>query len=128
MFFAMLPEGIRKLDAETDCFFGFELVNLKVGKRRGHPPNSTELAINNQNTAAEVVTAYLMGTTRIIRALGGDIRSFDGHRVMGIFFEGTKNTLAAEAALKINDFKARNVGKKRVGARNELWCGHCVSV
>jgi adenylate cyclase len=51
-----------------------------------------------------VVKAYLMGTTRIIRSLGGEIRSFDGDRVMGVFFKGTKNTAGAEAALKINYF------------------------
>jgi adenylate cyclase len=66
--------------------------------------DSTELALQDKNIAAEVVKAYLMGTTRIIRALGGEIRSFDGDRVMGIFFRGAKNTAAAEAALKINYF------------------------
>lgn len=69
--------------------------------------DSTELAILDQSIAAEVVKAYLLGTTRIIRALGGEIRSFDGDRVMGVFFEGAKNTAAAEAALKINYFFTR---------------------
>ena len=66
--------------------------------------DSTELAINNQTIAAEIVKAYLMGTTRIIRELGGHIRSFDGDRVMGVFFKDMPNTHAAEAALKINFF------------------------
>src|SRR6185312_2954960 len=66
--------------------------------------DSTELALQSQNIAAEIVKAYLMGTTRIIRSLNGDIRSFDGDRVMGIFFGERKNTLAGEAALKINYF------------------------
>jgi adenylate cyclase len=66
--------------------------------------DSTELALQNETIAAEVVKAYLMGTTRIIRSLGGEIRSFDGDRVMGIFFKGAKNTAAAEAALKISYF------------------------
>ena len=66
--------------------------------------DSTELAILDQQIAAEVVKAYLMGTTRIIRALGGEIRSFDGDRVMGVFIGDMKNTLATEAALKINYF------------------------
>jgi adenylate cyclase len=66
--------------------------------------NSTELAIQDEKIAAEIVKAYLMGTTRIIRALGGEIRSFDGDRVMGVFIEGAKNSSAAEAALKINYF------------------------
>jgi adenylate cyclase len=66
--------------------------------------DSTELAVYDQAKSAEVVKAYLMGTTRIIRSLGGEIRSFDGDRVMGVFLEGAKNTNAAEAGLKINCF------------------------
>jgi adenylate cyclase len=66
--------------------------------------DSTKLAIENQTVAAEVFKAYLAGTTRIIRSLGGEIRSFDGDRVMGVFIDGAKNTAAAEAALKINYF------------------------
>jgi len=66
--------------------------------------DSTELAIGGAKIAAEVFKAYLRRTTRIIRALGGEIRSFDGDRVMGVFTEGNKNTAAAKAALKINHF------------------------
>ena len=66
--------------------------------------DSTQLAIARQEVAAEVCKAYLMGTTKIIRASGGEIRSFDGDRVMGVFHSGAKNTAAAEAGLKINYF------------------------
>ena len=45
-----------------------------------------------------------MGTTRIIRHVGGEIRSFDGDRVMGVFLGKSKNTSAAKAALHINYF------------------------
>jgi class 3 adenylate cyclase len=62
------------------------------------------LATSNQQVAAEVFKAYLMGTTRIIRDLNGEIRGFDGDRVMGVFIEGNKNTNAAQAGLKINYF------------------------
>ncbi|GAC1512958.1 MAG: hypothetical protein NVS1B11_24170 [Terriglobales bacterium] len=48
----------------------------------------------SQEIAAEVYKSYLLGTTRIIRAAGGQIRSFDGDRVIGAFI----------AALKINYF------------------------
>jgi class 3 adenylate cyclase len=66
--------------------------------------DSTELVLHNKDIAAEVMKAYLKGTTRIIRSVGGEIRSFDGDRVMGVFIEGAKNTLAVDAALKINYF------------------------
>jgi adenylate cyclase len=66
--------------------------------------DSTELAIFDREIAAEVYKAYLIGTTRLIKAAGGEIRSFDGDRVMGVFIGNFKNTSAAKAALKINYF------------------------
>jgi adenylate cyclase len=83
---------------------GNECVDLEATFLYADLANSTELAVMSQDIAAEVVKAYLMGTTRIIRDAGGEIRSFDGDRVMGIFFGTRKNTAASEAALKINYF------------------------
>ena len=88
----------------NDIGLGNECVDLEATFLYADLADSTELAIKHQNIAAEVVKAYLMGTTRIIRSLDGDIRSFDGDRVMGVFFRGTQNTNAAQAALKINYF------------------------
>src|SRR5208282_2144551 len=66
--------------------------------------DSTELALYDQEIAAEVYKAYLLGTSRLIKAAGGEIRSFDGDRVMGVFIGNFKNTSAAKAALRINYF------------------------
>jgi adenylate cyclase len=66
--------------------------------------DSTELALYSQEIAAEVYKCYLLGTTRIIRANGGEIRAFDGDRVMGVFIGDRKNSSAAKTALKINYF------------------------
>lgn len=52
--------------------------------------------------AAEVYKAYLASASRIIRARGGAITSFDGDRIMAVFVGGLKNTQAAETALQIN--------------------------
>src|SRR5216684_3243475 len=87
-----------------DIALGNQCVDLEATFLYADLADSTELAIQDKTIASEVVKAYLMGTTRIIRAIGGEIRSFDGDRVMGVFFEGAKNTAAAEAALKINYF------------------------
>ena len=90
---------------ETDDIkLGNEGIELEATFLYADLADSTELAIQSKDIAAEVAKAYLMGTTRIIRALGGEIRSFDGDRVMGIFLTGGKNTNATEAALKINYF------------------------
>ncbi|MEU3110228.1 adenylate/guanylate cyclase domain-containing protein [Streptomyces albidoflavus] len=65
--------------------------------------NSTSLARDfTRTTAAKVIRAYLDAACRIIRARGGEIRSFDGDRVMAVFMGSTKNTDAAKCALQIN--------------------------
>jgi adenylate cyclase len=90
---------------ETDDIgLGNDCVDLFATFLYADLADSTELAIMDKTIAAEVVKAYLMGTTRIIRDVGGEIRSFDGDRVMGVFFGDRKNTEAAESALKINYF------------------------
>lgn len=52
-------------------------------------------------TAARVMKSFLYCASRLITDNGGEIRSFDGDRVMGIFVEGTKNSNAAKTALHI---------------------------
>jgi class 3 adenylate cyclase len=94
----------EKIPESEDVGLGNDCVDLEATFLYADLMDSTELALQSQNIAAEVVKVYLMGTTRIIRDVGGDIRSFDGDRVMGIFFGKRKNTEATQAALKINYF------------------------
>jgi len=70
--------------------------------------DSTELAVADQEIASEVFKTYLAGVTKIIRANGGHIRSFDGDRVMGVFVGKVKATPAVKSGLQINSF-FRNV-------------------
>lgn len=51
--------------------------------------------------AAKVVRAYLSTMTRLVKANGGVVRSFDGDRVMGIFIGDSKNSSAAKCALQM---------------------------
>ncbi len=63
---------------------------------------STQLVTDfDRRVAAKVMKSFLYCSSRIIRSKGGEIRSFDGDRVMGIFVGDSKNSSAAEAALKI---------------------------
>lgn len=63
---------------------------------------STKLVDNHGwQFAAEVYKTYLHCASKIIKDEGGVIRAYDGDRVMGIFFEGSKNTAAVRSALKI---------------------------
>jgi adenylate cyclase len=65
--------------------------------------DSTELAMNfDKRTAARLFKCFMAASSRIVRAEGGEIRSFDGDRVMAVFIGNSKNSSAARAALKIN--------------------------
>lgn len=66
--------------------------------------DSTEMAVKDQEIAAEVFKSYLRGVTKLISASDGAVRSFDGDRVMGVFVGDRKNTNAALCGLKINWF------------------------
>jgi class 3 adenylate cyclase len=52
--------------------------------------------------AAEIYKAYLHCAATIIRGEGGEIVSYDGDRVMGIFIGKSQTTPALKAGLKIN--------------------------
>lgn len=53
------------------------------------------------DTTAKIIRAYLDCAVRIVRANDGEIRSFDGDRVMGVFIGNSKRSNAVRAALKI---------------------------
>ena len=52
-------------------------------------------------TTAKIIRAYLDCCVRIIKSWGGEIRSFDGDRVMGVFIGDMKNTHASKCAREI---------------------------
>lgn len=53
------------------------------------------------DTTSKILHSYLSGAARLIRAYRGQIRSFDGDRIMGVFMEGTKCSDAANCAREI---------------------------
>jgi class 3 adenylate cyclase len=55
-----------------------------------------------KETTAKIVRAYINTASRILRYKDGEIRSFDGDRVMAIFMGPDKETRAVRAALGIN--------------------------
>lgn len=68
------------------------------------------------DTTAKILRAYLDCSVRIIRANGGDIRSFDGDRVMGVFIGDRKCTNAVKAAFQIQ-WATANIVEKQAVAR-----------
>lgn len=85
------------------------------------------------DTTAKIIRAYLDTCTRLIRAHGGEIRSFDGDRVMGIFKTGTPNTDAVKCARQI-DWMVTNVINKKAQAKfnsiknNNITIRHCIGI
>lgn len=64
---------------------------------------STDLAHKlKKEAAAVIIKAYLNSASRILRHWGGEIRSFDGDRVMAIFMGENREWRAVRAALAIN--------------------------
>lgn len=66
--------------------------------------------------AARITQAYLATVTRVLRFHGGEVRSFDGDRVMAIFIGDDAPDKAARAALEIR-WAVDNI----VHARLDLW-------
>lgn len=95
--------------------------------------DSTELAMYDRRVAARIFKSYLACCSKLIRERGGDIRSFDGDRVMGVFVGSSKNTSAAKAALNIN-YAFLKLIKPRLEAKYDVFTngtyklGHCIGV
>jgi class 3 adenylate cyclase len=80
---------------------------------------------------AKIIRAYINSASKLINHYGGEIRSFDGDRVMAIYVGDDKETDAVRTALAIN--WAAEVIKERM---QEYWEGklnfwmfkHCIGV
>lgn len=59
------------------------------------------VAVSGRTTVGKVIRLFLDLSVRIINHQGGEIRSFDGDRVMGIFIGDGKETRAVRSALQI---------------------------
>lgn len=84
-------------------------------------------------TTAKIIRSYLDTAVRLIRHHGGEIRSFDGDRVMGIFKGDTPNTSAANCARNI-DWVVSNLINPKAKAKfksienNDIKIRHCVGI
>lgn len=95
---------------------------------------SSELAkLCPWDTTAKIIRAYLDCCVRTIRVWDGEIRSFDGDRVMGIFVGDGKETKATYCAREIDYLVERVLGPKakakfRSVASNNIKLKHCVGI
>lgn len=92
-------------------------VNLKATILYSDLADSTKLAMNfDRRIAARVCKAFMAICSRITRFHGGNIRSFDGDRIMAVFVGDTKNTDAVKSALKIK-WAFQNILKPKFEAK-----------
>ncbi|MBH02757.1 MAG: hypothetical protein CMP08_01305 [Xanthomonadales bacterium] len=64
--------------------------------------NSSKIAKElDRRIAAKIMKSFLAATARVIRHCGGKVVSFDGDRIMGVFYGDSKNSNAAKCALQI---------------------------
>lgn len=95
---------------------------------------STRLARNlDRSVTAKIVRAYLSTMTQLVKSAGGEVRSFDGDRVMGIFVGSSKNSSAANCALKMNYVVSKILRPKAQAkfpslVKNNLGIAHCVGI
>lgn len=85
-------------------------------------------------TTAKIIRGYLKICTRLIRAYGGHIRSFDGDRVMGVFLkDDLQNTHATYCAREI-DWCVENILHPKAHAKfnsiknNNIRITHCIGI
>jgi class 3 adenylate cyclase len=109
-------------------------VKLHVAMLYADLADSTDLAMNyDKRITAKVFKSFLSCSTKLIRKNGGEVRSFDGDRVMGVFIGDYKNTWAAKCALKINYAFLKIIKPKLLAKYPSLATGsyklaHCVGV
>lgn len=108
-------------------------VNIEVTMLYADLADSTELAMNDRRMTAKIYKAFLLCASRLIKSSGGEIRSFDGDRVMGVFIGDYKNTSAAKCALQINYVFTKIIKpffeeKYKALIGGDLKLAHCVGI
>ena len=93
----------RKVPESEDLALGNDAVKLDGTVLYADLDDSTNLVDGYQPAfAAKIYKAYLSCAAKIIRSEGGVITSYDGDRIMAVYIGESKNTSAANSALKIN--------------------------
>ena len=93
----------QKVPESEDLQLGNDAVKLDGTVLYADLDASTNLVDNYKpEFAAEIYKTYLHCAAKVIRSEGGVITSYDGDRIMAVYIGDSKNSSAAESALKIN--------------------------
>ena len=85
--------------------------------------NSTGIAALDRHLAAEIFQCFLSTASRVLRNFGGEIRSFDGDRVMAVFIGDDRNLRAGRAAFGLNWAFSKVMKPKLEGAYSAKLAG-----
>ncbi|WP_371194588.1 adenylate/guanylate cyclase domain-containing protein [Glaciecola sp. SC05] len=65
--------------------------------------NSSKIAKElDRRIAAKIIKSFLMTSVKLVKLNGGSVVSFDGDRILGVFYGAGKNSSAVKCALNIN--------------------------
>ena len=93
----------QKVPESGNVALGNEAVKLEGTVLYADLDDSTNLVDNYKpGFAAKIYKAYLSCAAKVIRFEGGVITSYDGDRIMAVYIGDSKNSSAAQSALKIN--------------------------
>ena len=92
----------RVVPSSEDVALAGGAVELEATMLYADLANSSKIAKElDRRVAAKILKAFLATTSRLVRARGGTIVSFDGDRILWVFVGDSKNTSAAKCALNI---------------------------
>lgn len=121
----------RKIPEQDDIGYGNVGSKIEATVLYADLANSTGLVRDYKAWfAAAVSKAFLLSAVRIIRQKGGKITSFDGDRVMGIFYGDSQDSDAAIAAQQIN-YAVAEIIKPSLKAKypnTKFVPSHCVGI
>lgn len=92
----------RKVPESGDMGFLGTAVKLDAVFLYADLRDSTTLATKDKNVASDVFQVFLSTMSRVIKSEGGEIRSFDGDRVMAVFIGDSRFDDAARCGLKMS--------------------------
>ena len=92
----------QKIPATTDIALSGGAVELEATFLYADLANSSKMAKElDRRIAAKIIKSFLATSSKLIKSNGGKIVSFDGDRVMGVFYGDHKNSNAAKCGLQI---------------------------
>jgi class 3 adenylate cyclase len=92
----------NKVPSTTDVALTGGAIELDATYLYSDLANSSNIAKQfDRRIAAKIIKSFHSTTCRLIRHHGGTVISFDGDRVLAVFYGETKNTNAAKCALTI---------------------------